>query len=197
MRALTSAGPRAVSTLVANMRWNWWRLRRTLSPPIPALTWPQCSRRPAQCRSCLVASSTRSARAWSVAWRGRAAIPTGFTAFEYAIGAKWLELLKEVAPRMTRAAVFRGFTLAARIGQFSAIQATAPFGIELSAVGLHDAAAIEPAVAAFARDANGGLVVTAAPFGGNHPDVIPTLAARYKLPAVYPFRYFVNAGGLM
>ena len=67
----------------------------------------------------------------------------------------------------------------------------------MSAVGLHDAAAIEPAVAAFARDANGGLVVTAAPFGGNHPDVIPTLAARYKLPAVYPWRYFINAGGLM
>jgi ABC-type uncharacterized transport system substrate-binding protein len=122
---------------------------------------------------------------------------TGFTAFEYAIGAKWLELLKEVAPRTTRAAVLRDPTIAAGIGQFAAIQATAPFGIELSAVGLHDAAAIEPAVAAFARDANGGLVITAAPFAGNHPDIIPTLAVRYKLPAVYPWRYLVNAGGLM
>jgi ABC-type uncharacterized transport system substrate-binding protein len=122
---------------------------------------------------------------------------TGFTAFEYSIGAKWLELLKEVAPRITRAAVLRDPTIAAGIGQFAAIQATAPFGIELSAVGLHDAAAIEPAVAAFARDANGGLVMTAAPFGANHPDVIPTLAVRYKLPAVYPWRYSVNAGGLM
>jgi putative tryptophan/tyrosine transport system substrate-binding protein len=122
---------------------------------------------------------------------------TGFTAFEYAIGAKWLELLKEVAPRITRAAVLRDSTIAAGIGQFAAIQATAPFGIELSAVGLHDATAIEPAVAAFARDADGGLVMTASPFSANHPDVIPTLAARYKLPAVYPFRYFVNAGGLM
>ena len=122
---------------------------------------------------------------------------TGFTAFEYAIGAKWLELLKEVAPRVTRAAVLRDSTIAAGIGQFAAIQATAPFGIELSAVGLHDAGAIEPAVAAFARGANGGLVMTASPFGGNHPDVITTLAARYKLPAVYPWRYFVNAGGLM
>jgi ABC-type uncharacterized transport system substrate-binding protein len=122
---------------------------------------------------------------------------TGFTAFEYSIGAKWLELLKEVAPRITRAAVLRDPTVAAGIGQFAAIQATAPFGIELSAVGLHDAAAIEPAVAAFARDANGGLVMTAAPFGANHPDVIPTLAVRYKLPAVYPWRYSVNAGGLM
>ena len=119
------------------------------------------------------------------------------TAFEYAIGAKWLELLKEIAPNITRAVVLRDPTIAAGIGQFAAIQATAPFGIELSAVGLHDSAAIESAVAAFARDANGGLVMTAAPFGGNHPDVIATLAARYKLPAVYPFRYFVNAGGLM
>jgi len=122
---------------------------------------------------------------------------TGFTAFEYAIAAKWLELLKEVAPGVTRAAVLRDPTIAAGVGQFAAIQATAPFGIELSAVGLHDAGAIEPAVAAFARGANGGLVMTASPFGGNHPDVITALAARYKLPAVYPWRYFVNAGGLM
>jgi putative ABC transport system substrate-binding protein len=122
---------------------------------------------------------------------------TGFVAFEYAIAAKWLELLKEIAPTVTRAVVLRDPTIAAGIGQFAAIQATAPFGIELSAVGLHDAAAIEPAVAAFARDANGGLVMTAGPFGGNHPDVITTLAARYKLPAVYPWRYFINAGGLM
>jgi len=122
---------------------------------------------------------------------------TGFTAFEYAIAAKWLELLKEVAPGVTRAAVLRDPTIAAGVGQFAAIQATAPFGIELSAVGLHDAGAIESAVAAFARGANGGLVMTASPFGGNHPDVITALAARYKLPAVYPWRYFVNAGGLM
>jgi putative tryptophan/tyrosine transport system substrate-binding protein len=122
---------------------------------------------------------------------------TGFIAFEYAIGAKWLELLKEVAPHVTRAAVLRDPTIAAGVGQFAAIQATAPFGIELSVVGLHDAAAIEPAVAAFARVANGGLVMTASPFGGNHPEVITTLAARYKLPAVYPWRYFIDAGGLM
>ena len=122
---------------------------------------------------------------------------TGFTAFEYAIAAKWLELLKEVAPRVTRAVVLRDPTIAAGIGQFAAIQATAPLGIELSAVGLHDAGAIEPAVAAFAHGANGGLVMTASPFGANHPDVITTLAALYKLPAVYPWRYFIDAGGLM
>jgi putative tryptophan/tyrosine transport system substrate-binding protein len=144
-----------------------------------------------------VVSSIRSALVWSIVWRGPGGNTTGFTAFEYAIGAKWLELLKEVAPRITRAAVLRDPTIAAGIGQFAAIQATAPFGIELSAVGLHEPAAIEPAIAAFARDGNGGLVITASPFAGNHPDVIPTLAVRYKLPAVYPWRYLVNAGGLM
>jgi putative tryptophan/tyrosine transport system substrate-binding protein len=124
---------------------------------------------------------------------------TGFLAFEYAISAKWLELLREIAPRVTRAAVLRDPTIAAGIGQFAAIQAVAPIGIELSAVGIgpRDVGAIEDHVAGFARGANGGLVVTASPFGANHPDVVPALAARYKLPAVYPFRYFVNAGGLI
>jgi putative tryptophan/tyrosine transport system substrate-binding protein len=122
---------------------------------------------------------------------------TGFIAFEYAIGAKWLELLKEVVPHVTRAAVLRDSTIAAGIGQFAAIQATATRGIDLSAVGLQDAGAIEPAVAAFARIPNGGLVVTASPFAGNYPALIVALAARYKLPAVYPFRLFVSAGGLM
>ena len=124
---------------------------------------------------------------------------TGFVAFEYAISAKWLGLLKEIAPRVTRAAVLRDSTIAAGIGQFAAIQAVAPIGVELSAIGIgpRDVGAIEDHVAALARDANSGLVVTASPFGANHPDVVTALAARYKLPAVYPFRFFVNAGGLI
>ena len=122
---------------------------------------------------------------------------TGFTAFEYAIGGKWLDLLKETAPNMTRVLVLRDATIAAGIGQFAAIQATAPIGIELSAVGVHDAGAIEPAVAAFARSPNGGLVVTASPFAGNHPDAVTALAERYKLPAIYPFRLFISTGGLI
>jgi len=122
---------------------------------------------------------------------------TGFALFEYAIAAKWLELLKEIAPRVTRAGVLRDPTTAAGIGQFAAIQAVGPIGMELSVIGLHDASAIEQAMAEFARGSNGGLVVTASPFGANHPDVIAMLAARYKLPAVYPFRYFVAAGGLI
>jgi putative ABC transport system substrate-binding protein len=119
---------------------------------------------------------------------------TGFVTFEYAIAAKWLELLKEIAPSLTRAAVLRDPTFAGGIGQFAAIQAVAPIGIELSAIGVHDAGTIEPAIAAFASRAKGGLIVTASPFATNYPDVIPALAAKYKLPAVYPFRYY---GGLI
>jgi putative ABC transport system substrate-binding protein len=105
---------------------------------------------------------------------------TGFTSFEYAIAAKWLELLKEIAPGLMRAAVLRDPTVAAGIGQFAAIQAAAPTSMDLSVVDLRDADAIERDVAEFARDPNGGLIVTVEPFGANHPTVIPTLADRYN-----------------
>jgi len=122
---------------------------------------------------------------------------TGFTIFEYAIGAKWLELLKEIAPSLTRAAVLRDPNLAAGIGQFAAIQAVGPLGMDLSVVDLNDVNEIERDVAEFARGSNGGLILTGSPFGANHPEVIIALAARHKLPAVYPFRYMVNLGGLI
>jgi putative tryptophan/tyrosine transport system substrate-binding protein len=122
---------------------------------------------------------------------------TGFTIFEYAIGAKWLELLKEIAPSLTRAAILRDPKLAAGIGQFAAIQAVGPLGMDLSVVDLNDVDAIERDVAEFARGSNGGLILTGSPFGANHPDVIIALAARHKLPAVYPFRYMVDLGGLI
>ena len=122
---------------------------------------------------------------------------TGFVLFEYALATKWFELLKEIAPRMRRAAVLRDPTNASGIGQFAAIQAVAPIGIELSAVDLREAGEIERAVATFARDPDGGLIVTASQYGANHPSVITGIAARYKLPAVYPFRYFVSAGGML
>jgi len=121
---------------------------------------------------------------------------TGFIIFEYALATKWLDLLKEIAPGVKRAAVLRDPTVAAGIGQFAAIQAAGATGMELSAVDLRDANEIEHALAAFAAGANGGLIVTASEFGANHPDVIAGIAARYKLPAVYPFDYFVRAGGL-
>jgi len=122
---------------------------------------------------------------------------TGFALFEYAIAAKWLELLKEIAPHVTRTAVLRDPTIAAGIGQFAAIQAVGPIGMELSVIDQLDASKVEQAVTEFARASNGGMVVTASPFGANHPEMIATLATRYKLPAVYPFRYFIAAGGLM
>jgi ABC-type uncharacterized transport system substrate-binding protein len=122
---------------------------------------------------------------------------TGFVVFEYSLAAKWLELLKEIAPGVTRAAVLRDPSLAAGIGQFAAIQAAGSSGVELSAVDLRDLSEIDHALAAFARGSNGGLIVTASAFGANHPDEIAALAARYKLPAVYPFNYFVRGGGLI
>jgi putative ABC transport system substrate-binding protein len=122
---------------------------------------------------------------------------TGFTSFEYAIGAKWLELLKEIAPSVTRAAVLRDPTIAAGIGQFAAIQAVGSIAMELSVIDVRDANAIEQDIAEFAGGPNGGLIMTVGPFGANHPNVITTLADRYKLPAVYPFRYSVGVGGLI
>jgi putative ABC transport system substrate-binding protein len=122
---------------------------------------------------------------------------TGFTSFEYAISAKWLELLKEIAPRVTRVAVLRNSSAAAGIGQFSAIQTVAPIGMELSAIGTRDTAEVERGIAALARDPNGGLIVTASGFGANYPQLIATLAARHSVPAVYPFRYYVTSGGLI
>jgi putative ABC transport system substrate-binding protein len=120
---------------------------------------------------------------------------TGFVSFEYALAAKWVELLKEIAPLTTRIAVLRDPSIPAGIGQFAAIQTVAPVGIELSAINTQEADEIERAVAAFAREPNGGLIVTASVFGANHPDVITGIATRHKIPAVYPFRYFI--GGLI
>lgn len=122
---------------------------------------------------------------------------TGFTVFEYAIAAKWLELLKEIAPGVTRAAVLRDANVASGIGQFAAIQTVAPVGIELSTIGVRDVQEVEEAIVAFAREPNGGLIVTASGFGANRPKLIAALASRHKLPAIYPFRYFVGVDGLI
>jgi putative ABC transport system substrate-binding protein len=121
---------------------------------------------------------------------------TGFTAFEYGISGKWLELLKEIAPHMTRAAVLRDPALAAGIGQFAAIQSASSSGVELSAIDTRDVGEIERALVAFARKPNGGLVVTASPSALIHRDQIIALATRLRLPNVYPFRYYPSNGGL-
>jgi len=123
---------------------------------------------------------------------------TGFLGFEYGIGAKWLELLKEIAPRVTRAAVIRDVAIASGTGQWGALQSVAPsFGVELSPVNMRDAGEIERAVAAFARSPNGGMILTGSALAIVHRDLIITLAARHKLPAVYYSRSFVTDGGLV
>jgi putative tryptophan/tyrosine transport system substrate-binding protein len=122
---------------------------------------------------------------------------TGFVIFEYALAAKWLELLKEIAPGVKRVAVLRDATVASGIGQFAAIQAAGSVEMELSAIDLRDAGEIERAIADFAQRPNGGLILTGSQFGTNHPGPLAALAARHKLPAVYPFRYFTSAGGLI
>ena len=122
---------------------------------------------------------------------------TGFTSFEYSLASKWLELLKEIAPRVTRAAVVRDPSNPGGIGEFAAIQgAAASSGVELSPVDIRYAAEIERAVAAFALQSNSGLIVTTAGSTA-HFSLIIALAARHLLPAVYPFRYHVTAGGLI
>jgi putative ABC transport system substrate-binding protein len=123
---------------------------------------------------------------------------TGFSLYEYSISGKWLELLKQVAPGVTRAAVLRDPATAAGIGQFAAIQAVAPpFGVELSPVDVRDGGEIEQAVTAFAHEPNGGLIVTGSPSQAVHRKLIVSLAARHRLPAVYPFRYMATEGGLI
>jgi putative tryptophan/tyrosine transport system substrate-binding protein len=121
---------------------------------------------------------------------------TGFTNFEFSLGGKWVELLKQIAPGITRAAVLRGTTVAS-IGQFAAVQSGAhSLGVELIPVGVHDTTEMERGVAAFARSGNGGLIVTAAGTGSRR-NLIIALASRFMLPAVYPFRYHVASGGLI
>jgi putative ABC transport system substrate-binding protein len=123
---------------------------------------------------------------------------TGFLAFDYSISAKWLELLKEITPSLTRVGVVRNPTIPAAIGQFAVIQAAAPsLGVEASALNVHDVSEIESVVAAFARGTNGGLIVTASVLAVRGRNLIVALAAKHKLPTAYYGRHFVDAGGLI
>jgi len=122
---------------------------------------------------------------------------TGFINFEYAIGAKWLELLKEIAPSVTRAAIVRDAAITAGIGMWGAIQAVAPsLGIDVIPVNMHEVQEIERAISAFAQISNGGMIVTGSGLAITHRDLIITLAAQYKLPSIYFEPAFVAAGGL-
>lgn len=123
---------------------------------------------------------------------------TGFLSYEYGISGKWLELLKEIAPGVTRVAVVRNPAFPSGVAQFGVIQAAAPsLKVEIAPLSMRDPSEIERAVTSFARTANGGLIVTASSLAQSHRGLIVTLAARFKLPAVYPERIFVAAGGLV
>ena len=123
---------------------------------------------------------------------------TGFMQFENSLSAKWLELLKQIAPSVTRVAVLRDPANAGAGGQLGAIQAVAPsFGVELSPIGVRDAGEIERAVTTFAHGSNGGLIVPGSPQAIVHRQLIITLADRYRMPAVYPYRFYVTGGGLI
>jgi ABC-type uncharacterized transport system substrate-binding protein len=123
---------------------------------------------------------------------------TGFMNFEYSIASKWLELLRELAPRLTRVAVLRDTAIAAGSGQLGAIQSAATqLGLELRPVGMRDAGEIERGLVAFSSSSNGGLIMTASPMNTVHRDLIIALAARHKLPAIASNRLFAAGGGLM
>ena len=123
---------------------------------------------------------------------------TGFTNFEYSLSAKWLELLKEIAPAVNRAAVLRDPSVASGSGQFGVIQAMASsLGVEVSPIDPRQAVEIERAVTAFASKPNGCLIMTPTVFATTHREMIIGLAARHRLPAIYPFGYFVTHGGLI
>jgi putative ABC transport system substrate-binding protein len=123
---------------------------------------------------------------------------TGFALFEYGMSGKWLELLKEIAPGVTRVAVLRDATAPTGIAQLAAMHSVAPsLGVVVSPLNVRDPEDIERSIPEFARAANGGLILTAGTLGIRHRDLIVRLAARHHLPAVYPYRFFATRGGLM
>jgi ABC-type uncharacterized transport system substrate-binding protein len=123
---------------------------------------------------------------------------TGFLLFEYSIGGKWLDLLKQIAPEVNRVAVLRDPAISAGLGQYAAVQSAAqPFGVEVSAVNLRDASGIERDIPAFGATPGGGLIVTGSPPATVHRRLIIALAARHKLPAIYFERAFATDGGLI
>jgi putative tryptophan/tyrosine transport system substrate-binding protein len=123
---------------------------------------------------------------------------TGFSIFEYSIGGKWLDLLKQIAPGITRVAVLRDPAISGGLGQFGAIQSAAsPFAVEVTAINLRDTSEIERGIMTFATTSSGGLIVTASPLAVVHRDFIVALAARHKLPAIYFERGFAAEGGLI
>ena len=165
------------------------RSLRTSSWPLAARRGGRCCRRPAPCRSCSRSFLDPVGAGFVDSLARPGGNATGFTQFEYGISGKWLELLKQIAPGVTRVAVLRDPAITAGVGQFGAIQAAAPsLGVEVTPINVRDAGEIERAIAAFARASNGGLIVTASALAVVHRKLIVALAARHRLPAVYSAR---------
>ena len=193
-----SAGPEAIRTISADTLPNWSRLRPTSSlPPARRAVGPLLqATRTVPIVFAIVPDPVGAGFVDSLARPGGNA--TGFMLFEYGMGGKWLELLRELAPGVTRVGVLRDPTVTTGIGQFGAIQTAAPsFGVELSPIDVRDAAEIERAVTAFARAPNGGLIVTGSALAVVHRDLIDLACGPAQLPAVYLGRHFVAAGGLI
>src|SRR6516162_3037412 len=185
-------------TASADTRRSWSLSCPRSSWQLPARPCRGCYRRRVACPSCSRRPLIQSAPASSRASLIRAVTSLGSPISDYSIGGKFLELLKDIAPRVTRAAVLRDPRDPAGVGQWAAIQTAAPsFGVELRPVDVRDAGEIERGLTAMARSSNGGLIVTGSAPAAVHRDLIITLAARQQLPAIYPFRYFVVQGGLI
>jgi len=191
----TIAGLWAIPVAFTYMPRSFWRSRRTwFASATPSVQALQQATRTVPIVFAQVGDPVGVGVVASLARPGGNA--TGFTPMEYGFGAKWLELLKEIAPRVTRVAVLRDLTIGPAL--LSSIQTVAPsFNVELSVVGVRDASEIERSVTAFALSSNGGMIVTASTSALVHRNLITMLAARHGLPAVYAFRYMVTAGGLI
>ena len=191
---LSIDGKRAI---FAKLQWNWWHTPRTSSLLAPPQLWPPLQ----QVTGTVPIVFNQVADPVSAGFVASMAKPggnvTGFTSIEYSIGAKWLELLKEIAPHVTRVGVIRDPAVTTSIGQFGAIQSVArSFGVELSALGGRDARELENNITEFARGSNCGLITVAVPLTVNNSSLIISLAAQHRLPTIYPFRFFVANGGL-
>ena len=181
-----------------NTQRNWSRSRRTSSWLLAAQPWSECFEATNAIPIVFVVAidPVGSGLVESLSRPGGNA--TGFMQFEYNLCAKWPELLKEIAPGVTRVAVLRDPATPTGIGQFAVIQSVAPsLGVEVIPINVRDAPEVERAVAAFGRSGNSGLIVTAGPLMAIYRDLIITLAVRHKLPAVYATRFYVTEGGLV
>jgi ABC transporter substrate binding protein len=192
----TLAGLATSGPIAARRNWSRWGLMSSLR--LQAGVWRRCRQGITRSVPIVFANVVDPVGAGFVASLARpGGNTTGFSAFEYSLSGKWLELLKEIAPSVARVAVLRDPALAAGIGQFAAIQALAPasLGGELTPIDVRDAGEIERAMAAFARERNGGLIVTGSQSQLAHRDLIISLATRYCLPNVHAYRYYPAAGG--